>query len=98
MTRSSKVSADSRQDTWLQKLGLDSYVALDLETTGLDPSSEQIIEIGAVRFKNGEVENSFQTLLHCDKALDPFIVGLTGIKDSDLKRAPRFKSIAQRTD
>ncbi len=40
------------------------FIALDLETTGLDPDTDRIIEIGAVIFSNGEVERSFSTLVN----------------------------------
>jgi len=58
---------------WLADLGLSTYVAIDLETTGLDPDRDQIIEVGAVRFINGQVAESFQSLVHVDGLLDPFI-------------------------
>jgi DNA polymerase III epsilon subunit-like protein len=35
---------------------MDSIVALDLETTGLDPQKDSIIEIGAVKFKGDRIE------------------------------------------
>ena len=39
-------------------IGLSKFVAIDLETTGLDPSKDKIIEISAVKFNNGEVVDS----------------------------------------
>ena len=40
---------------------IQDYVCLDLETTGLDPKVDKIIEIGAVRVKNGEIVDTFQS-------------------------------------
>ena len=42
---------------------MDSIVALDLETTGLDPEKDAIIEIGAVRFRGHRVEGEWSTPL-----------------------------------
>jgi predicted DnaQ family exonuclease/DinG family helicase len=69
-------------------------VALDLETTGLDPFQHQIIEIGAVRFHQGKTAGEFRSFIRTDNSLDPFIVNLTGITDADLVDAPRFDDIA----
>ncbi|HEV8574030.1 MAG TPA: 3'-5' exonuclease [Dehalococcoidia bacterium] len=41
-----------------------SYVALDLEATGLDTENDEIIEIGAVRFDDSGVLENFQTLVN----------------------------------
>ena len=40
-------------------IGLSKFVAIDLETTGLDPNKDKIIEISAVKFNNGEIVDSF---------------------------------------
>ena len=37
------------------------YIAVDLETTGLDPKRDRIIEIGAIRVENGQKTASFHT-------------------------------------
>jgi DNA polymerase III epsilon subunit-like protein len=39
------------------------YISLDIETTGLDPEHDTILEIGAIRFKGDQVFESYQTLL-----------------------------------
>jgi predicted DnaQ family exonuclease/DinG family helicase len=79
---------------WLADLGLSTYVAIDLETTGLDADKDQIIEMAAVSFVNGQAVESFQSLVRVDRPLDPFITELTGITDVDLKPAPQFSEIA----
>ena len=48
---------------------LHTFVALDLQTTGLKPVESEIIEIGAVRVINGQVTDRFQTYVHPDKGL-----------------------------
>jgi predicted DnaQ family exonuclease/DinG family helicase len=95
MPRSSSSSAESADDeNWLRGLGLETFIALDLETTGLDPAACDIIEVGAVRFENGQPAAEFSSLVRTDQPLDPFITQLTGISSTDLVHAPRFADLA----
>ena len=64
------------------------YVVLDLETTGLDPSKEWIIEIGAARVRGGEVVDTFTTLIRPPVIISEFITGLTGITNDMVANAP----------
>jgi len=70
------------------------YVALDLETTGLDPAKDSIIEIGAIRVEAGRPGEAFHTLVNPGRPIPPFIRRLTGITDSDVRGAPRIESVA----
>ncbi|HET8567938.1 MAG TPA: helicase C-terminal domain-containing protein [Candidatus Limnocylindria bacterium] len=68
-------------------------VAIDLETTGWEPASDRIVEIGAVRVEladDGAVRlgRAYATLVDPGRALDPTITRLTGIRDEDLVGAP----------
>ena len=71
-----------------------NLVALDLETTGLDPARDAIIEIGAIRFQGPRVEAEWSALINPGRPLPPFITQLTGIDDSMLANAPRFMDVA----
>lgn len=64
------------------------YVALDLETTGLDASQESIIEIGAVKFTSDRVLARFSSLVNPLRAIPPRITQITGIHDDDVAAAP----------
>ncbi|MDO5445332.1 MAG: 3'-5' exonuclease [Eubacteriales bacterium] len=66
----------------------DSYVCVDLETTGLNPCRDKIIEIGAVKVKDNEITDTFQTLVDPGYHISSFITGLTGITDDMLSSAP----------
>lgn len=66
----------------------DVCVSLDLETTGFDPLSDEIIEIGAVKFRGDEVVATYHTLVRPSKALPYRIQILTGLTDEDLEDAP----------
>ena len=70
-----------------------TLVALDLETTGLDPDRDAIIEIGAVKFKGGRVEAEFGQLVNPGRKLTPFITKLTGISDAMLANQARLPMV-----
>ncbi|MDD5087396.1 MAG: exonuclease domain-containing protein [bacterium] len=79
---------------WLAELGLSRFVAIDVETTGLDSASDELIEIAAVRFQEGAVSDSFRSFVKPGRLIDPFITQLTGITDDDLRDAPSFDKVA----
>ena len=72
----------------------EAWVALDLETTGLSSDEDQIIEVGAVRFRGSETLDTFQSFVNPGRRLDPFVTRLTGITDDDLRDAPGFSAVA----
>src|SRR3990172_11544847 len=65
-----------------------TYVAFDLETTGLDPQSDAIIEIGAVKFNREGVLDRFDTLVNPARAIPARVQALTGITHDHVRRAP----------
>ena len=71
-----------------------SYVALDLETTGLAPDRDAITEIGAVRFDLDGGSETFSTLVDPGQPIPYRIQRLTGIGDNDVAGAPQFAEIA----
>jgi len=64
------------------------YVAIDLETTGLSPEHDAIIEIGAVRFRPDRVLDSWSTLVNPRRPIPFKIQHLTGISQADVGDAP----------
>jgi len=72
-----------------------SIVALDLETTGLDPEKEAIIEIGARRFDGNRVEDEWTTLINPGRHIPEFITNLTGINDEMVRQAPRIRDVLE---
>lgn len=66
---------------------VESYVVVDIETTGLNPAQNEIIEIAAMKVdENGEI-SSFQTLIHPNQPISSFITNLTGITNDMVKDA-----------
>jgi DNA polymerase-3 subunit epsilon/ATP-dependent DNA helicase DinG len=72
---------------------MSSLVAVDIETTGLDPQNDAIIEIGAVRFNGHRVEDEWSTLVNPGRHIPEAITQLTGIDDAMLRHAPRLREI-----
>ncbi len=70
-----------------------SIVSLDIETTGLDPQMDSIIEIGARRFDDNRVEDEWTTLINPARHVPEFITGLTGISDEMIRQAPRIRDV-----
>lgn len=69
------------------------YVAIDLETTGLDPRYEEIIEVAGVKYENGRETGRFQSLVNPHRKIGAHITELTGITDEMLKTAPAAKKV-----
>jgi len=65
-----------------------TFVVVDLETTGLTPSTARICEIGAVRVRELELEDEFVTLVNPGVPLGPAISALTGLRDAQLRGQP----------
>ena len=64
----------------------ETYVVFDLETTGLYPNSgDSIIEIGAVKLKNGEIIDRYDELINPGKLLTEEIIKITGINNEMLE-------------
>lgn len=72
---------------------MNSYVAVDLETTGLNPKTDKITEIGAVKVIDGQVTEEYSTLVNPRRLLDEQITELTGIDDGMLGGAPGIEDV-----
>jgi len=78
-----------------------TFVALDLETTGLDPERDTIMEVGAVRFRafvrdgaiQSEVQDTWSSLINPGRPIPIQVQQLTGITQDEVMRAPRFSQV-----
>ncbi len=68
-------------------------VAIDLETTGLDPTRDAIIEIGAVRFDGARILDEWHSLINPRRRIPEEITHLTGINDAMVRSAPLLEEI-----
>ena len=71
-----------------------TFIALDLETTGLDKDRDAIIEVGAVKFRDDAPVDRYSTLVNPGRPIPYEITQLTGITDRDLAGKPRFDQVA----
>jgi DNA polymerase III subunit epsilon len=77
---------DPHGDTLIEDAEL---IVFDLETTGLSARRDRLCEIGAVRVRALEIADTFETLVNPGTVLPPAIARLTGLRETDLRRAPR---------
>jgi len=71
-----------------------SFCVLDVETTGLSPQYNNIIEVGIVRVKNLKIVEKYHSLINPGREIPAFITGFTGISNDDVYDAPFFDDIA----
>lgn len=69
------------------------FVALDIETTGLNFEKDEIIEIAAIRFSKGKIIDSFQSFVKPLKPVPKFIQHLTHINADMLSKAPSIDKV-----
>lgn len=72
---------------------LDSYIVVDLETTGLSPETDEIIEIAAVKVINGNITEQFSTLVKPTKAIPYYITEITGIDNHMVQNASAVSQV-----
>lgn len=71
------------------------FISIDLETTGLLLKEDRIIEIAAVRYRNGKEKEKFHSYLNPERALPERITELTGIHQCELENQPKFSEISE---
>ena len=69
------------------------FISFDLETTGTLSHADHIVEIAAIKFKNGEPFDHFQTLVSIDTPIPEEAIAIHGITDAMLKGKPSIKDI-----
>jgi len=72
---------------------LNDYIVVDIETTGLDPYFDDIIEIGALKIKNGKIVDKFEQLIKPSSPVSDFISELTGITNDMLINCPTINYV-----
>jgi Rad3-related DNA helicase/DNA polymerase III epsilon subunit-like protein len=71
-----------------------TYIALDLEATGMQPDRDEVIEIGAVKFRDGQIVDRWESFVRPSQPIPYKVTQLTGIKASDVARAPGMGQVA----
>ncbi len=76
-----------------------TYVAFDLETTGLDEQNDTIIEFGGIRFRSdGKILDKFSTLVNPQQDISFEITQLTGIDPQKLRQAPTWRQVKRQVE
>ena len=65
---------------------------LDVETTGMNPRTDRIIEIGIIQIRDNQIINEYNSLINPNTRVNHFIEKITGIRDEDLYDKPEFSS------
>lgn len=73
-----------------------AYSVIDVETTGGKADQHRITEIGMVKMINGQIVDSWQSLINPQRHISKFITGLTGIDDKMVEDAPLFAEIVDK--
>ena len=73
--------------------GLQDFICIDLETTGLNPKRDRIIEIGAVKVRDGKIVETFQQLIDPKQQLEERVEILTGITSKELEGKPTIQEV-----
>ncbi|MDR7870349.1 MAG: exonuclease domain-containing protein [Tissierellaceae bacterium] len=86
-----------------------NYTVVDIETTGFDPRYDEIIEVGALKIREGKIIDQFESLIQPDGYylydddgnesfyyVDEFITELTGITNEMLSKAPTLEKVLPR--
>jgi DNA polymerase III epsilon subunit family exonuclease len=72
------------------------FTAVDIETTGRETGTAQVIEIAAVRVRGGEIVEEYSTLVKPRIAIEPGATATHGISEADVANAPYFEEIWDR--
>lgn len=72
---------------------LNSYIALDLETTGLNPKYARILEVGAVKIKDGKIVETYDKIVNAKTYLSDQIVSLTGITQEMMEDGEEIEKV-----
>ncbi|HXH32339.1 MAG TPA: 3'-5' exonuclease [Bacteriovoracaceae bacterium] len=69
------------------------FCVIDLETTGGNPETEKIIEIGMVKIENRRIVEERSFLINPEKEIPDFVQKLTGIRKADVSHSPRIEEV-----
>jgi len=72
---------------------VDDYIVFDLETTGLNSITDEIIEIGALKYKNNELIDTFYEFVKPRISIPEYITNITGITNKDVKYSKTIEEV-----
>ncbi len=72
----------------------ETFLVVDTETTGLTPPKDRTVEIGAVLLKNGQIEDTWESLINPDIPIPPEASAIHHLTDDDVAKSPSIESIS----
>lgn len=72
---------------------MNDFVAIDIETSGLNPKIDTVIKVMATKVIGGKIGDRFSTYVYTLKKLSPQVIKITGITNEDLKEAPTLDEV-----
>ena len=72
---------------------IEDFTVIDIETTGLSCEKNEIIELSAIRVRNGIITDKFSSLVKPNGHINSFIKNLTGISNEMVENAPDITSV-----
>ena len=85
-------------ETPIEALVDPGFVAIDLETTGLDPRRDDVVALAAIPFSGGRPEPGYVTLVNPGRPIPPASTSIHGITDADVAGAPSLGDVLPRFD
>jgi ATP-dependent DNA helicase DinG len=74
-------------------MALGRWAVIDIETTGVQPATDEIIDLGYYQFEGTKLINKFSSLVRPAHSVSSFITKLTGITNAQLSRAPMWDQV-----
>lgn len=72
-------------------MALGLWAVIDIETTGVNPATDEIIDVGFLQFEGTKLVRSYSSLVRCQNSVSSFITKLTGISNEMLQKAPMWE-------
>jgi ATP-dependent DNA helicase DinG len=74
-------------------MALGLWSVIDIETTGINPATDEIIDLGFYQFEGTNLVRSYSSLVRCENPVSSFITKLTGLTNEQIKRAPMWATV-----
>lgn len=74
-------------------MALGLWSVIDIETTGISPATDEIIDLGYLQFEGTKLVRTYSSLVRCENPVSSFITKLTGITNELLKKAPLWSTV-----
>lgn len=74
-------------------MGLGAWAVIDIETTGVNPATDEIIDLGFLQFEDTKLVRSYSSLVRIENPVSSFITKLTGINNDHIRKAPLWSQV-----